>query len=311
MEAALVENIRKSSRALVRALGFLRPSLAGTTYPPSGVHALIEVGQNPSITIAQLGRVLDLDKSTASRLVQKLVSTGELELRTNATDGREKLLRLTSQGKVTLERINRFGDDQVAEALRRLPRSQHTVLERALESYARALDRASAPLSGRNAWVAVGYRSGLVARVTELHSQYYREFAGFGLQFEAAVAAGLADFVTRLDNPMNQIWTIDQDGEVLGSIAIDGEDLGGGTAHLRWFIVDCSLRGKGLGKELIQAAIDHCRKNRFSRIALWTLPGLSAAQKLYRSEGFEQTEVRQGAQWGESAEELKFVLELS
>ena len=65
--------------------------------------------------------------------------------------------------------------------------------------------------------------------------------------FEAAVASGLADFIGRLNNPGNQIWRANLGETIQGSIAIDGEDTGDCTAHLRWFIVDDNLRGTGAG----------------------------------------------------------------
>jgi hypothetical protein len=33
----------------------------------------------------------------------------------------------------------------------------------------------------------------------------------------------------------------------MGSIAMDGQDLGENIVHLRWFIVDDSVRGSGAG----------------------------------------------------------------
>jgi predicted GNAT family N-acyltransferase len=41
----------------------------------------------------------------------------------------------------------------------------------------------------------------------------------------------------------------------MGSVAIDGEDLGNNKAHLRWFIMDDKVRGKGLGGQLLTQAL--------------------------------------------------------
>ncbi len=310
MENSLVDGIRQNSRALVRSLGFLRPSLAGTQYPASCVHALIELGQKPSMTIVDLGRILDLDKSTSSRIVQKLVSAGEAELRVSEKDAREKQVRLTRKGRSTLAMINQFGNEQVVGALSRLPQTQHAMVGNALEMYARALEISDVPSSSTDISIVEGYRPGLIGRVTELHAMYYRDSAGFGVQFEAAVAAGLADFMKRLDRPVNRIWSIDHAGRISGSIAVDGEDLGDGIAHLRWFIIDGNLRGRGLGRQLIESAVRHCKEQGFASIALWTLPGLEAARQLYLSYGFEQVGAEDGSQWGERTQELKFVKRL-
>ena len=85
--------------------------------------------------------------------------------------------------------------------------------------------------------VVPGYQPGLIARITQMHALYYARESGFGQRFESVVAGGLADFCNRLENPQNAIWTARQGGEIVGSVAIDGEDMGANTAHLRWFII--------------------------------------------------------------------------
>ena len=70
---------------------------------------------------------------------------------------------------------------------------------------------------------------------------------GFGQRLASRVAAGLAQFCDGLDKPVNGIWTALRDGEIVGSVAMDGHDLGENIVHLRWFIVDDSVRGSGAG----------------------------------------------------------------
>jgi hypothetical protein len=57
---------------------------------------------------------------------------------------------------------------------------------------------------------------------------------------------GLAEFSARLNAQCNHIWLAVQEGNIVGSVAIDGEDLGNNQAHLRWFILDDSCRGAAL-----------------------------------------------------------------
>lgn len=81
--------------------------------------------------------------------------------------------------------------------------------------------------------IASGYHPGLIGRITQMHMAYYAPFAGFGQRFESVVAGGLASFCDRLHQPNNQIWLAIHDQQIVGSVAIDGEDLGNNTAHLR------------------------------------------------------------------------------
>jgi len=44
-------------------------------------------------------------------------------------------------------------------------------------------------------------------------------------------------------------------GRVEGSVVIDGMHAENEGAHLRWFIISDALRGKGMGRTLINKAI--------------------------------------------------------
>lgn len=133
------ERIRDASRRLVRELGFLRPTLAGTDLSPSAVHALVEVGARPAMTAAELAEILVLDKSSVSRMLRKLVASGELVEGVSTRDGRAKPLALTRQGRATLARIDDFARRQVETALERMATDIRPRLAESLAGYADAL----------------------------------------------------------------------------------------------------------------------------------------------------------------------------
>lgn len=155
--------------------------------------------------------------------------------------------------------------------------------------------------------IASGYRPGLIARVTLMHALYYAKNSGFGQRFESVVAGGLAAFCDRLDNPKNQIWAAMRGEDIVGSIAIDGEDLGPGVAHLRWFILGDGARGGGVGRRLLSTALAFVDAQGFAQTQLWTFAGLVAARHLYESHGFTCAEERRGNQWGTEVMEQRFV----
>jgi GNAT superfamily N-acetyltransferase len=101
-------------------------------------------------------------------------------------------------------------------------------------------------------------------------------------------------------------------GRPLGSIALDAGEpgLAAGTAHLRWLILDAALRGSGLGRQLLGEALAHARNLRFTRIFLWTLTGLPAAERLYAEAGFHLAEEVTGTQWGTPVTERRLELSL-
>ena len=155
--------------------------------------------------------------------------------------------------------------------------------------------------------ITEGYRTGLIAAVTGLHADYYARSSGFGQKFESVVAAGLAGFCDRLDAPRNRIWLALHQGRIAGSVAIDGEDLGGNVAHLRWFILSDDLRGSGAGRALLRRAMEFVDAAGFDATRLWTFRGLAAARHLYEAHGFVLEEETSGAQWGTEVMEQRFM----
>ena len=324
----LIADIRAASRDLVRQFGLMNRTVAGTDLSVSAVHAIIEIGRADGLTAKQLSARRRLEKSTVSRLVRSLVARGALHEARAADDGRARHLHLTRQGAATLRAIDGFADAQVAGALARLDaRARRRVLA-GLRDYAAALG-AVAP--GAGPWEAgrpgpgapddtapalavappvairAGYAPGLIGRIVDMLLRHMHAQFGFGAAFEARIAGDLAGFVSRLASSRNEIWRAERAGAVVGSISIDGEDLGDGLAHLRWFVVDDAVRGGGVGAALLARALDFCDARGARETRLWTVKGLDAARRLYERHGFVLAEEYDGDQWGSLVREQKFV----
>jgi GNAT superfamily N-acetyltransferase len=155
-----------------------------------------------------------------------------------------------------------------------------------------------------------GYVPGSVGRVVELHGRYYHTHWGFGAFFETKVAKDLAEFITRYDETRDGFWVGLGLEDVEGAIAIDGLKAGSEGVHLRWFIVSDALRGSGLGRKLIEAALRFCREKAHEKVYLWTFDGLHAARHLYEAMGFKLVEQHSGRQWGTEVTEQRFELKL-
>lgn len=309
----LVEQIRADSRLMVRELGFMQSTLAATDYPPSAVHALLEIGAHRDMTAGRLAEVLGLDKSSVSRMLRKLIGAGEIEERRSAADGRAKLLGLTEKGRTTLNAIHAYGRSQVVSALDCLGTEDRQMVAQGLAAYARALHaRRLGGASGLADTIEIeqGYRPGAIGRIAEMHANFYSRHIGFGQFFESRVAADAAEFAGRLESSRNALWLAVHEGRIVGSVAIDGEDLGAGMAHLRWFIIDDGLRGAGVGRRLLNEAVAFCDSRGFSEIQLWTFRGLDAARRLYEAFGFVLAEESPGDQWGKTVTEQRFVRQL-
>ncbi|MGO4810808.1 GNAT family N-acetyltransferase [Cupriavidus sp. 2MCAB6] len=306
-ETTILE-LRDFSRRLVRELGFMRTTLAESDLAPSAVHAIIEIGATPGINAKDLGNILRLDKSNTSRQVARLEASGLVERQTANEDARSSELYLTDAGQKLRRKIDRFATDQVSNALRRMVPADQQALVRSLALYADALARDnSAKATSEDASptrILEGYQPGCIGDVASLHARFYSEHWGFGAFFEKKVATELAEFAGALPASGKALWLYAENGRFLASLAIDGDD-NAGVAHLRWFIVDDSLRGSGIGRQLMSRAMRFVDE-RFSETYLWTFKGLDAARHLYESFGFRLTGESEGAQWGTEVIEQRF-----
>jgi len=154
------------------------------------------------------------------------------------------------------------------------------------------------------------YQPGDAGRLLALQAAYYAGEWGFnGRFFEALVARDMGDLLSRLDDPRNGLWRAEVDGNFVGGIAIDGSSAAP-NGVLRWFMLDESSRGQGLGKRLLATAIEHCRDKGFDAIHLHTFAGLDAARALYEDAGFSLTEELDNDTWGSLLREQRFTLPL-
>ncbi|PWI80286.1 MarR family transcriptional regulator [Enterobacter sp. CGMCC 5087] len=308
-ETPLVSVIRRSSRLMVRELGFMGSTLASTNYSPSAVHTLVEIALRKEMTASQLVQLLGLEKSSVSRMLARLIAAGELEEVISAEDARAKSLRLTAKGHETVSKINTFSNERVVSAIKSLAPAQQQTISEGLSLYANALLACREKGNDTHPdelMIVQGYIPGMIGRIAEMHGSYYVREHHFGRFFEAKVATGVAEFSDRLDKPCNQIWLAVMDGRIVGSVAIDGEDLAPGEAHLRWFILDDGCRGHGVGKKLLTEAMRFCDSVGFSAVHLWTFNKLTAARRLYESFGFTLAKEWEGDQWGTLITEQQF-----
>jgi GNAT superfamily N-acetyltransferase len=151
-------------------------------------------------------------------------------------------------------------------------------------------------------------RPGDLGMIVYLHGTIYAREYGFDPTFEAYVAGPLAEFVRSQTN-RERLWIAERGGQIAGCIAVVAAS--DAEAQVRWFLVDPSARGLGLGKLLLNEALGFCRICGYASIFLWTVSALKAAACLYRAVGFVKVEEKPGRQWGVAVIEEKYALDLA
>lgn len=151
------------------------------------------------------------------------------------------------------------------------------------------------------------FKPGDLGRLIELHGLLYSREYVFDHTFEAYVAKPLAEFVLH-HGDREQIWLVDADGILMGSLAIVKHNET--EAQLRWYLLHPTLRGKGLGTQLMEESISFCRAHGYKKIFLWTVSSLLAAARVYQQAGFRLTEEHTHEIWGCLLTEQRYDLEL-
>jgi ribosomal protein S18 acetylase RimI-like enzyme len=140
-------------------------------------------------------------------------------------------------------------------------------------------------------------RPGDQGAIVAHHGRMYLDQYGLDSTFEGHVAASVAAAGKRGFPASNEgIWIVERDGEHAGSIGLTDE--GEGLAMLRWVVLDPELRGRGLGRRLVEEVVAFAESAGYERIALETFSDLTAAARIYRSVGFEVEWEQRGPRWG-------------
>jgi ribosomal protein S18 acetylase RimI-like enzyme len=140
-------------------------------------------------------------------------------------------------------------------------------------------------------------RPGDLGAIIEHHGRLYSREYGLDTGMEAHVAAAVARVALRgFPRDTEAIWIVERDGRHAGSLAMTDE--GDGTACVRFFLLDTDLRGRGLGRRLLEELLETARERGFERAVLETFSDLTAAAHLYLEHGFRVVNAETGPRWG-------------
>ncbi len=99
-----------------------------------------------------------------------------------------------------------------------------------------------------------------------------------------------ADFTALADSPSSNLFLLLCDGEVCGMLTL--AHYLAPTGRKMWIedvVVDSTMRGRSLGRRLVEFAIERAREMR-GTLMLTSKPARVAANALYRSAGFQAKE---------------------
>lgn len=138
--------------------------------------------------------------------------------------------------------------------------------------------------------------AGDLGYLTYLHAKIYKNECQYDLEFEGYVCKTFYDFTQRYSPERDRIFLAEQDGIIVGSIAILGHS--DTEAQLRWFLIEPRLRGIGLGQMLFKRAMAFCEVKGYRKIWLLTTSDQEKATAIYEKEGFKLIREDPQTIWG-------------
>jgi len=130
------------------------------------------------------------------------------------------------------------------------------------------------------------YAIGDIGWAIERHGRLYAEEFGWNGEFEAMVAGLFARFAETRDPAREDFWVAEIDGARVGCCFVVANADEPALAQLRCMLVEPAGRGRGVGRALLEHALDFARGAGYSGMMLWTNDTLHAARRLYESAGF-------------------------
>lgn len=276
-----IETIRRFNRFYTRKIGVLKEGLLDSSFSLTEGRVLYELAHCPGLTATKLGRDLGLDAGYLSRMLARFARKRLVERTRVAHDARQAHLRLSPAGQKAFRELNRRSAAQIAGLVGHLSPADQDRLGGLLQQASHLL---ATPGETPGRVVLREPRAGDYGWVVQRHGALYAAEYGWNETFEALVARIVADFIDHRDPRRERAWIAEVDGHPAGCIFLVRDTAK--VAKLRILLVEPSARGRGVGRQLVDACLAFSRAAGYRKVTLWTNDILHAARRIYEQAGF-------------------------
>lgn len=298
----IVSEIRKFNRFYTKVLGLLNQQVYDSPFSLTETRILFEINSTNNCTAKFLQEELDLDRGYVSRILKRYEELDIIYKQKGEEDGRTYFIHLTEKGKIIYYDLETKAEQQVTSLLKNIePEKQQNLIE-SMKTIELIL---SEYIGGEESAISIRdkYTNEDIELIIEKQRAFYSDNYGFDETF--------LDYLhDSFDGKIKKIWIAEDNGKFAGCVGLVEENEM--TTMLRWFIVEPSIRGKGVGTQLVQTLINYCKEQQYERVFLWTVSSLPEARRLYAKLGFKVTETKEEQLlWGQRIVEERWDLELN
>ena len=276
-----VEALRRFTRFYTDRVGVLQQRLPGDAWSPTEARLLSEVATRTAPTAAELAKALGLDPGYLSRTLAGLEKRRLITRARSGEDARRQVLALTATGRDEFAALEAEWGKAMGALLAPLDGAARCRLTASLAEIEALLDDGGAAPS---AYVLRPHRPGDMGWIIRRHAELYHEEFGWDASFEGFLADIAAAFLKSFDRAHDCCWMAESDGAIVGSVCLIR--VSDEIAKLRLLLVEPRVRGRGIGKRLIEECIVFARRAGYAKITLWSNDILHAARRLYERAGF-------------------------
>lgn len=283
-----IEDFRKHARSFVREFGFFKSQYEDTGASYGETHALIEFARLGELEVGELGRLLNIDKTGASKMLSQLqkkkwVNSSSLQ------DGRKKLFKLSAAGRQIAATIEKHANKKAKLAFDELSAEEQVAVLRGIACITGALKTAKAR-SEYTIRVCQPKDNAAIASIVK-RSLKDLGFAGPG----TAAADPSVHYLSSFNSERQCYLVAEKEGRVMGGagvVAMKGESKQ--VCELVRMFLHPDARSSGLAQLLIDEVLRRAKDYGYSLCYLETTDKMKAAQALYRKNGFQYVSKRRG-----------------
>lgn len=277
-----VSEVRAFNRFYTRLVGVLDEHINRSPYSLAEGRVLYEIATRGHTTAAELSRDLGLDGAYLSRLLQKLIGSELVLVTPSPWDRRSNQLTLSKDGDAAYDLLNTGSEAGINALIEPLSIAERDVLLHAMRRIQMLLGAPDKP----GQLLLRPHRIGELGWLVHRQSVLYNSQFGWNVEFEALIARLYADYETAPVQPPKGLWIAEKQGEIVGSVFVMPTAGLLGSAQLRMLYVEPEARGGGIGRTLVDQAVEFARQSGYGRMRLWTQSILTSARRIYGAAGF-------------------------
>lgn len=299
--------IRSFNRFYTAHLDILSQHYLESDYSLTEVRILYEISESKTITAQKLTEILNLDKGYLSRILKRFLKENLIAKVSSTEDKRAFDIELSDLGKKLLNSLNTKVEKQIEHKVEKLNFFEKENLVNSMQTVKSLLSENKPVRSD------ITYRNhinpGDIGYIIYLHGSIYGNESNFSNEFEKYVIKTFYDFLENYSPEYDRVWMAEYNNKIVGCIAIQHQSTD--EAQLRWFLLDPTFRGLGIGKKLLTDAVDFCREKNFKNVFLLTTSLQDKALEMYKMAGFLLTESTEVNQWGKTFRDERYDLKIT